>query len=72
MVVSITTEPDFGAENPQLLFELNYINLPGHSYDIAPDGQRFLFVTAKEQPATTQLMLVHNWFEELKRLVPTD
>jgi serine/threonine protein kinase len=72
MVVSTTTEPDFSAEKPELLFELNYINLPGHSYDIAPDGRRFLFVKAKVQPATTQLMLVVNWFEELKRVVPTN
>jgi len=26
---------------------------------------------SKDQPATTQLIVAHNWFEELKRLVPT-
>jgi Tol biopolymer transport system component len=72
MVASIKTEPGFSADKPELLFELDYLNLPGYSYDIAPDGQRFLFVKAREQPATRQLMLVSNWFEELERLVPTD
>ena len=44
-------------------------------YDITPDGQRFLMIkpaeTTEEGPAD-QVILVQNWFEELKRLVPTD
>jgi len=41
-------------------------------YDISPDGQRFLMMkegTAKEQ---SQINVILNWFEELKRLVPTN
>ena len=42
------------------------------SYDVTPDGQRFLMVQVLEplpEPAT-ELILVTNWFEELRRLVP--
>jgi hypothetical protein len=40
---------------------------------ITPDGQRFLVLKAKEEPqaaAATQIHVVLNWFEELKRRVP--
>ena len=39
--------------------------------DIAPDGQRFLMIqpVEPEQPPT-QINVVLNWFEELKRRVP--
>ena len=43
-------------------------------YDIAPDG-RFLIITSGQDEAgggmTLNLIVVLNWFEELKRLVPT-
>jgi len=39
-------------------------------YDISPDGQHFLMI--EEVPAKqAQINVVLNWFEELKRLVPT-
>ncbi len=44
-------------------------------YDIAPDGQRFLMikpVETTEEGLANQVVLVQNWFEELKRLVRTD
>jgi hypothetical protein len=43
------------------------------TWDISPDGHRFLAVKkdkSKLQPIT-EMILVQNWFEELKRLVPT-
>jgi hypothetical protein len=41
------------------------------SYDVAPDS-RFLMVRDVERPPLkpTNIILVQNWFEELKRLVP--
>jgi len=39
-------------------------------YDISPDGQRFLMIKREQAPA--QINIILNWFEELKRLVPTD
>ncbi len=68
MVVSITTEPAFRAAQPQQLFEKEYFQY----YDVFPDGQHFVMIknVQKEAPPT-ELNVVLNWFEELKRLVPT-
>ncbi|PYV37408.1 MAG: hypothetical protein DMG06_28160, partial [Acidobacteria bacterium] len=73
-VVDVRTGPGFFVSKPRLLFEQ-----PGYSdgnpiraWDISPDGRRFLMVKLgdrKPQPLT-EMILVQNWFEELKRLVP--
>ncbi len=71
MVVGIKTEPTFTPGNPVVLFTGRYI-MGGAvvNYDISPDGQRFLMIKGDEgQPG--QINVVQNWFEELKRLVPT-
>ena len=46
----------------------------GRTYDISPDGERFLMVkeNADDEDTPTEFVLVQNWFEELKRLAPTD
>ncbi len=44
--------------------------LPLPDGDISPDGERFLVI--KEGAAAAEFVIVVNWFEELKRLVPTD
>ncbi len=42
-------------------------------YDVMPDGQSFVMIDDSEAaPPPTQLILVQNWVEELKRLVPAD
>jgi Tol biopolymer transport system component len=42
-------------------------------YDVTPDGQRFVMVDASEsEPPPKEIILVQNWFEEVKRLVPRD
>jgi hypothetical protein len=48
--------------------------LSSRSYDVSPDGQRFLMLKPPPfDPATApQIVLVQDWFEELKRLVPTN
>ena len=74
MVVSIRTEPTFNASRPQVLFEGSYLvttlTRGNQYYDISPDGQRFLMI--KEPEGQSQINVVLNWFEELKRLVPTN
>ena len=49
--------------------------LPGASETVSIFSQRFLMIKEAEQtgeaPAQTELIIVQNWFEELKRLVPT-
>ena len=49
-----------------MLFEGTYFQEPP---GVMPDGQRFLMI--KEEPLT-HVNVVLNWFEELKRLVPTN
>ena len=75
MAVPITTTPRFSAGTPRVLFEGPLrIEGPFRGYDVTPDGQRFLMVReVPQQPArVSQLVLVQNWLEELKRLVPAN
>jgi hypothetical protein len=54
----------------QELFELRNLGL-GVGFDVAPDGKSFVMVVQDEQRQATELRVVLNWFEELKRLCPT-
>ena len=73
MVVTIETNPTLQVGTPRLLFEGSYarpLYLPSPAlYDVTPDGQRFVMV--QEKRVVNRLQVVVNWFEELKRLVPT-
>jgi Tol biopolymer transport system component len=75
MAVDISTQPSFVAGKPRMLFEGPYLPTPltNPNYDVSPDGQRFLMLKPVEQTqeAPTQINVVLNWFEELKRRVPT-
>ena len=74
MAVDIATQPSFTAGKPRLLFEGTYEPTwaTNPNYDVSADGQRFLMVKASEQEqSNTQINVVQNWFEELKRRVPT-
>ena len=77
MVVPVETDPTFSAGAPEVLFDQQYyFTGTRRTYDLAPDG-RFLMVKDSavgddaEGPAA-QIILVQNWFEELKRLVPVE
>jgi Tol biopolymer transport system component len=73
MAVDITTQPNSALGNPRVLFERQYVlaTVPISNYDVSPDGRRFLMVKGDEQSTTaTQINIVLNWFEELKRRVP--
>jgi eukaryotic-like serine/threonine-protein kinase len=78
MAVDINTQAGFVAGKPRQLFEGHYLLNPiGNAranYDVAADGQRFLMIKSLEQgqAAPTQINVVLNWTEELKRLAPTD
>ena len=75
MAVAITTRPSFTASKPRVLFEGHYVPPPGTrpNYDVSPDGQRFLMIKPNQagDAAPAQINVVLNWFQELKRLVPT-
>jgi hypothetical protein len=68
MVVPVSLRPEFKAGTPRLLFEGPYVNVGGLSYDVTPDGRRFLLLEPVEHAASvTHLNVVLNWFEEVKQ-----
>jgi Tol biopolymer transport system component len=77
MAVDITTQPGFAAGKPRQLFKGSYLTAYAGwvrpNYDVSPDGQRFLMLKPDdpEQVPLTQINVVLNWSEELKRLVPS-
>lgn len=76
MAVPVTTEPTFSSGAPEVLFPWRYVDVPGTpSYDVARDGRRFLMVKeltpADQTSARPELIVVLNWLDELKRLVPS-
>ena len=67
-MVDIGTNPSLRMTQPQVLFDGDYRS----SYDVGPDGQKFLMIRSVDEPLPTRINVVQNWFEELERLVPTD
>ncbi len=74
MAAAVETRPAFAAAKPKLLFEGHYetgVFAFQPNYDVASDGQRLLMLKASEQEsAATQINVVENWSEELRRLAP--
>jgi serine/threonine-protein kinase len=73
-VVDVRADAGFSPGKPRLLFEKPGYGPAGpiRGWDISLDDRRFLMVKLEEmkpQPAT-EMILVQNWFEELKRLSP--
>ena len=50
------------------------VNSTGRTYDVSLDGKRFLMIkddsTPSQASTPTSIVVVRNWIEELKRLVP--
>jgi serine/threonine-protein kinase len=59
--VSYTTEPTFAVRSRSTVFSVaDYVDDPFHaSYDVHPDGDRFLFARSKRQDG--ELILIQNW-----------
>ena len=79
MRVGVERASSWAATAPTLLVKEGYYTTPsgrpGRTYDVSPDGQRFLMLKnggGTDQTAVpASLIVVLNWTEELKRLVPT-
>ncbi len=76
MTAAVAASPTFSSGTPQVLFEkatlLMFMTLGvgpyfAKPYDVAPDGKAFLIVK-QSVSSPTQINVVLNWFEELKRL----
>jgi hypothetical protein len=48
----------------------------GRFFDVSPDGRRFLLmkhsVRMSQDSSLPTITIVQNWFEELRRIVPTN
>jgi hypothetical protein len=66
----------FRAGRPRELFQGQFRLGDRPHADIAPDGEGFVMLQSAaaegEEPELSKVILVTNWFEELKRLVPTN
>jgi Tol biopolymer transport system component len=76
-VVTVATDASFSPGDPVRLFDtpytINDASLP--NWDIHPDGNRFIFIGNPAQGSEEQRMaivVVENWFEELKARAPVD
>jgi len=70
----VTIRPSFSAGQARVLFEGQYVTgaaPEGEStaYCVTPDGKHMIL--RKQSGTTSQIMVVLNWFEDLKRRVPS-
>lgn len=73
MAVDVVTTPAFKAGIPRELVATVRLTVPFRGYDVSADGRRFLTVRNKADsagPPPSQMVVVLNWIEELKRLAP--
>jgi serine/threonine protein kinase len=73
MATPIESSSSFKWGNPTKLFSgPYYAGLNGRTYDVSSDGQQFLMIKAVSTVNTMpRIIVVENWLDELKRLVPT-
>jgi serine/threonine-protein kinase len=80
---AVQTAPTFSAAHSTRILNTKYFSgfggggqtVAGRTYDVSPDGQRFLMIkdvaTGDQNGTPASIVVVLNWFEELNRLVPT-
>jgi len=67
--VVVGSEGTFDPGEQRVLFPWTG-GLDNDRWDVAPDGQRFLFVRTVGEFGNGKVIVVENWLEELKALVP--
>jgi serine/threonine-protein kinase len=75
-VMAVSIDPATGTSGPpRVLFTGAYPDNPGwtrpRSYDVTPDGERFLLTKLPADRPRPRITIVLNWLEELKQRVPT-
>lgn len=72
MSVAIVTTPTFQAGNPVNIFGglFDLRTNSGIAYDVDPKHDRFLMIRPAEESTAPSVMIVLNWFDELRRLAP--
>ena len=80
MAVRGQAGPTFAAAAPQLVLDASGYRARaasgGRAFDVSADGERFLMIKpgsdVTDASTQSQIVIVENWFEELKRLVPVN
>ena len=71
MSVEVSTRGEFSATRPRTFLDFAYERVSGPlSYDISPDGQRFVAVQTNAESAPRHLNVILNWHQELLEQVP--
>ena len=65
----MTLEGGFSAGKPKMLFEGPWVRTPRSfpNYDVSSDGKRFLMLEGEDRDDPRRIVVVQNWFGELKR-----
>jgi len=72
MSVPVEHQATWTTATPTKLFEGEYLApANGRTYDISADAKRFLMIKPADQAPPPSVVVIQNWFEELKRRVPT-
>ena len=61
MAAPVSPRPSFSVGTARMLFEADFL-----SFEVAPDGQRFLLLTPNPEANRAEIHVVLNWFNELK------
>ena len=73
-ITDVRANPTFSSSRPRLLFkQLDYLyGFPSRTWDVSLDGQHFLIVKPADRKSkpVTELILVQDWFDDLKHLIP--
>jgi Tol biopolymer transport system component len=74
MMVSIADRPVFDSSAPRTLFEGDFSPSTElyRTYDVFPDGDTFVFMQPVEQFFPRRMVVVLNWFDELRNRVADD
>ncbi len=73
LAVETKTDGELVLGTPRLLFESDSYMSQESSYDVSADGERFVMIDrGGSVPPPRELVLVQNFAEEVKRLVPTN
>ena len=72
MAVAVETADEFQAKTPQELFRGNLVPSTGISYDVSPDGKRFVAVqgTNTTESLRTVLHFVIHFDDQIRQRLP--
>ena len=71
-IIAASTTATFAPGQPEVLFSATEFRSNSNQtmYDVTPDDERFIMIRRVGGASANKLILVQNWFEELKARVP--